>query len=369
VVASSGTSLTEGQLQIIKRFCSTVTFLYDGDEAGQKAAIRGLSLALDQDLNVKIVPLQDNQDPDSLIREIGASAFSSLISDNARDFLIYRARNIQKKYSDLPIEKSQETRELISDLSFVKDPMKRSIYVKEISSILQINEKSLLGELNKQIRKNIANKKRNFSSQSTPPNKTSDEESFLSNKPLTGSQRNIIQDDYFQEKEIIRILLQDGHKMIGDNESFTVANFIMHNLKDVDNTFKNEVFRSIMNEYSSLIDSDSEIKMDYFINHKDEQIRQIALEFAAPPYEYANWSGFGVELQTQKTIEENFERDSMQAVLRFKLKKLNKQIEEVFNRIKSDSTDPTEKETLIIIYNKILTHRKKLADELGTIVL
>lgn len=361
VVASSGTALTPDQLRVIKRFSSTVTFLYDGDEAGQKAAVRGMSLALDQELDVKIVPLLGDQDPDSILQEVGADAFQKILEDNAKDFIVYRARSIDKKYKDLPIEKSQAVKALIADLAHIKDGMKRSIYVKEVSVILQIDEQSILNELNKNIRKILNNRKRDYHQPSMNP---SAEEVFVSEKKKK-SEQGFRSSDYYQEKEIIRVLLQFGDKTFNE-EGYTVADFIIENLHDVLDSFRDEHFKSIIEEY---IANNNRWSIDHFINHPEEKIKEIALEFAEPPYEYANWSEFGVELQTQKMLDENFEKDSLQVILRFKLRKLSLKVDEIQKRIKSGTATEEEREILLMAYKKVMQHRKELAEKLGAIVL
>jgi len=366
VIASSGTSLTDGQLRVIRRFCSTITFLYDGDEAGQKAALRGLPLALDQDFDVKIVALPEDQDPDSLMQNSGASSFKKMLIDSAKDFIIYRSKSINDKYGDLPIEKSNAIKEIIKIIAHIKDAMKRSIYIKEVCNLLEIDERSFLIELNKNIRNLIAHSNRQNQRIKTS---IENEESMLSVKKEAESQSSFLKNDYFQERDIIRILLRDGQKMLGNEKAYTVADFIIENLRDVLDSFKNPTFRNIIQEYINNADTSSKIDISHFLSHDDQKVKDVVIELVQTPYEYAKWSEFGVELQTQKSIEENYEKDSRQAILRFKLKKLTIQIDELSKLLKKKDTDKKEKEVLLLTYSKIMAHRKNIADELGAIVL
>ncbi|MEE9371776.1 MAG: DNA primase [Saprospiraceae bacterium] len=366
VVASSGTSLTSGQLRVIKRFCSNITFLYDGDSAGQKAALRGLPLALDEDLNVKIVPLDEKQDPDSLVQEMGATAFQEYISDKKEDFIIYHAKWIADHYKSLPIEKSTAIKALIETLAHLKDTIKRSFYIKEIGIILSLDEGSIIAELNKNIRKQISKKKRETYDRK-PQN---DEDDFVLKKPLSPTQNlKIDEKDFYQEKDIIRILIHDGKKRMTEHDC-TVAEFIIENIKEIIDSFGDETFKKILKEYQNNITKGEEgFDINHYINHSDTKIQQVYLNLAESPYSYANWSENGVELQTQKNIDENHERDSEQALLRYLLRKMSMQVNELQEKIKDTSIDDHKKVILIKTYHKILEHRKGIADSLGTIVL
>ena len=361
VVASSGTALTEGQLRIIKRFTSLITFLYDGDSAGQKAALRGLPLALDQGLDVRIVPLPNDQDPDSLIAEMGASKFQEFLIDSTQDFIIYRTKFIQEKYKDLPIEKSTAIKEIFNVLAHLKDSIKRSIYVKEICNLLGLDEKSANAELNKSIRKLLSNQRR---ARPITPDRVKEETNLVASKensPQTTFQKT----DYYQEKDLVRILIQDGHKFLGDNKKYKVSDFIFENINNVLDIFENDVFKKIIIEYKN----QKSPGLEYFISHNDKEIRSIAIEFAESPYVYANWSKKGIELQTQKNKDENFEKDSQQAVLRFSLNKLKIKKLEIFNMLSNSNSNDEKINALLKTYYKILNHQKEIVSELGAILL
>tara|TARA_Y100000385_G_C13102122_1_gene645225 strand:- start:243 stop:2174 length:1932 start_codon:yes stop_codon:yes gene_type:complete len=366
VVASSGTALTSGQLRIIKRFCSNITFLYDGDGAGQKAAMRGLPLALDEGLDVKIVPLKESDDPDSLVQEMGATAFQEYISSQNEDFIIYQAHLIKKQFDKLPIEKSGAIKDLLDSLAHLKDTIKRSIYVKEISDILQMDEASIMSQLNKNIRKLIANKHKESFNRSPHTN----ESSFITESPSQPQDKpSPKQSEYYQEKEIIRIILLDGHKMMKEHDC-SVSEFIIENVKHLIDSFSIDSFQIILEAFQLQIDKgENVLKLDDFINHKNTEVQKIALDLAETPFSYANWSANGVELQTQKDIEENHEKDIEQALLRYILRKMNDQVSEIQLKIKDEQVSAEKKMVLIKTYHKILDHRKSIADNLGTIVL
>ncbi|MFM8349088.1 MAG: DNA primase, partial [Bacteroidota bacterium] len=149
VVASSGTALTEEQVKLIKRFSDNVTLLFDGDEAGIRAAIRGIDLLLSGGLNVKLVLLPDGHDPDSYSRSTGSAALQDYLRDNARDFISFIASLYAKDSAGDPIRKAESIREIVKSIAKVPDGIKRSVYTSETARLLEVPEPVLLTELNK----------------------------------------------------------------------------------------------------------------------------------------------------------------------------------------------------------------------------
>ena len=151
VVASSGTSLTEGQIKLIKRFANQVTVLYDGDPAGIKASIRGIDLLLEGGLNVKAVVFPHGEDPDSFSRKVGTQAFQDYLKDNSRDFIGFKIGLYQDEFAKDPIRKAEVIREIVQSIGKIPDPIVRSVYAKEASGLLQIEEEIIHAELNKSL--------------------------------------------------------------------------------------------------------------------------------------------------------------------------------------------------------------------------
>ena len=149
VVSSSGTSLTEGQIKLIKRFTDQVTVLYDGDAAGIKASLRGIDLLLEGGLNVKAVVFPDGEDPDSYSRKVGTQAFQDYLKENSRDFIGFKIGLYQEEFARDPIRKAEVIREVVQSIGKIPDPIIRSVYTKEASVLLGIEEDIILAELNK----------------------------------------------------------------------------------------------------------------------------------------------------------------------------------------------------------------------------
>ena len=167
VVASSGTALTQGQIRLIHRFTSNITVLYDGDAAGIKAALRGIDLLLEDGMNVKVVLLPDGEDPDSFARKHNASQFSEFIKQSETDFIRFKTRLLLDDAGTDPIRRSALITDIIRTVAIIPDNIARSIYIRECSAMMEIDEQVLLNEVNK-IRLS-KEERQNMQGQVTPP--------------------------------------------------------------------------------------------------------------------------------------------------------------------------------------------------------
>ncbi len=167
VVASSGTALTQGQIRLIHRFTSNITVLYDGDAAGIKAALRGIDLLLEDGMNVKVVLLPDGEDPDSFARKHNASQFSEFIKQSETDFIRFKTRLLLDDAGTDPIKRSALITDIIRTVAIIPDNIARSIYIRECSAMMEIDEQVLLNEVNK-IRLS-KEERQNIQGQATPP--------------------------------------------------------------------------------------------------------------------------------------------------------------------------------------------------------
>lgn len=167
VVASSGTALTQGQIRLIHRFTSNITVLYDGDAAGIKAALRGIDLLLEDGMNVKVVLLPDGEDPDSFARKHNASQFSEFIRQSETDFIRFKTRLLLDDAGTDPIKRSALITDIIRTVAIIPDNIARSIYIRECSAMMEIDEQVLLNEVNK-IRLS-KEERQNMQGQVTPP--------------------------------------------------------------------------------------------------------------------------------------------------------------------------------------------------------
>ncbi|MBF9239609.1 DNA primase [Hymenobacter sp. BT683] len=152
VVASSGTSLTEGQIRLIKRYSDNVTVLYDGDAAGIKASLRGTDLLLESGLNVRVVLFPDGDDPDSYIRKVGDQRFAQYIEKSSQDFITFKTTLVAREASNDPVKKAEAIRDVLNSIAKVPDAIKRQVFLQQTSATFGIDEQVLITEYNKLVK-------------------------------------------------------------------------------------------------------------------------------------------------------------------------------------------------------------------------
>jgi len=333
VVASSGTSLTQGQIKSVKRYTPNITVLYDGDPAGVKAALRGLDLILEEGMNVRLVMLPADQDPDSYVREIGVSAFETFLKENAKDFILFKTELLSADAGNDPIQRSLLIKDVVNSIAKIPDPIKRSIYIQECGQLLNMEEAILVREVNKFIRENLKQKSRERGSYSrVETDLQTIQESADSETQKEQSQGQLIEvrsPDEFQERDLIRILICHGHKPINTEENApSLAEYIFQNIADIRGDFDNEVFRKILDLYETGFDEGGVISHHDLVQMDDLEIRNLTIQMLTTPYEYSNWDDNDYPLQTQIHPEDNFIKDSYSAIMRLKLHKIIRQIKE-----------------------------------------
>ncbi len=404
VVASSGTSLTIGQINLIKRYTPNIKILYDGDAAGIKAALRGLDLVLEQDMNVKVVLLPDGEDPDSYLQKVGSTAFSEYIDKEAKDFILFKTNLLLEDAANDPIKKVKVTQEIINSIARIPDPLKRAVFIQKCSQLTEIEENVLVESVNKQVvllvrkrreeykreqrqkertaRQNNAqtNNSGNFPTNAPPP---SADPSFPDAPPPEGGelppeelgvQPNIAATGAeIQERDIIRILINLGHNIYDKEDNLSVAEYLLANIEDVLDDFENKEYEAIAKHYAEQLLQNHKPNLHYFLNHSNQSFSQIALDLSASPYEYSpNWEEMHkVLLQTQKMPELNFIKDSEDALLRFKLRKIEKMMATNLQKGKTAQDEGDFDKTMVHlkIQAKLKAMHSEISTQLGTVVL
>lgn len=371
VVASSGTALTEDQIRNIKRFTHNITVLYDGDEAGVKAALRGLDLMLEQDILVRLVLLPDEHDPDSLVREKGNQAFRAFIESQAKDFIVFKAGFLSAESSQDPIQKSLVVRDIVQSLALVPDAIRRSMYIKECARLMDVDERLLVQETNSAIRSNLKQRslrrrreevRSDFAQNLTPvPSKES---------AHTTPDVNRYTDEY-QERDIVRVLIHYGDRIYDKDNNITVSQYVLQNISDVRHTFDNPVYSRIIEIFEQGQQDQRAVTHQDLIQHSDPEISHTAIEILATPFEYSeNWVKMkNLPLTSQKDPEHNYRRDSYESILRFKLKKLHHKIEENKQSIKKHDEDRNEEQRRVSlkVHERLLKIKSQLEEELNTV--
>ena len=299
VVASSGTALSVEQIRLIKRFSPVVTIIFDGDDAGLKAALRGVDLVLEEGLNVKVVVLPEGEDPDSYSKSISASEFARYIQENETDFIKFKTNLLIRESQNDPIQKANLIREIVRSIASIPDGINRAVYLRECSSLLNVDENVLYHESNKFRRKNLEQKykqQKSFEQRIQPPTQ-SNNQSTISDY-----------DSETQEREIIRLLLNYGEKELfviedenGDKRPITVVEFVISELGNDELTLDNPVYQQIVDEFSYHLGLGETVSHKHFTNHSDPQISELSARLLAPTYGLSKiWKRHDNYLQTEE---------------------------------------------------------------------
>lgn len=299
VVASSGTSLTVEQIRLIKRFTPNVTIIYDGDAAGIKASLRGIDLVLEQGLNVRVLLLPEGEDPDSFAKVRSSGELREFIEQNEEDFITFKTRLLFNEAKNDPVKKANLISDIVRSIAVIPDTIIRTVYIKECSNILEIDEKVLYGEINK-IRRKIFEKeyKRNISP----------DENFKTASPSVPS---FVDDVYSeaQEKEIIRLLLHYADKTLytyqedkyDEPRSVTVAEYTISEILNDDLEFKNLIYKQIFQEYLDVVNSEKTLDSKHFIYHTDPQISKLAADLLSSSYTLSKiFEKGGLHIETEE---------------------------------------------------------------------
>lgn len=371
VVASSGTALTPEQIRLIKRFTSNLTILYDGDAAGINAAMRGLDLVLEQDMNVKVVLLPNGSDPDSYLGELGPEAFQTFLKENSKDFILFKTSQLLQASKDDPVARTEVIKEVVRSIARVPDPIKRGEYTKVCAQVLQVDESMLVAETNRMVSADMAKDRKDKARQELRENREPDQQDTGS-PSIPEAPRRLPT----QEMDLVRVMITGGDKLIQvGEETTTVANYLLSNLEEeVIQEFNSPLLRAVMEMATAQLRSDAPLTPQFFLQSDREDIRDLAIGFLSPDYQYSdNWEErYQIVLHTQRMPDDNFARDAQLALQRFQLHRLDQMCSVNAQRIK-EAYD-TGDEPLYLHYLKFQQElqalRNSIADQdLNTVIL
>lgn len=361
VVASGGTSLTPDQLRLVKKYTNNLTIIYDGDGAGVKAAVRGMDLALEEGLNVRLVLIPDKEDPDSYVNKIGATAFKEFVENNKKDFVIFQLGLSLEEAGNDSVKKSaivNRIAETISKITKAEHFTKRQDYVKQVAEMLKIEEAGLNDLVNKFIREKV---------QKEEGRRTTDDgqQTTVEEQPTEDtSTENLFNKDENQERAIVRSLLEFGLK--DWNEETTVANYIFNEMheNDLEAMIENTNLITIINLYKTWYNEGKNPTDKDFLYYEDATINNLVINLMESHTEIsANWSRiFEGKIATREDL---FKEEVISTLTHFKLRKIKKLIEQNNNEMKTVSTD--EAMILIKVQQALKKVEKQLTANMGTV--
>ena len=394
VVASGGTSLTQDQLRLIKKYTNNLTIIYDGDAAGIKAALRGLDMALEESLNVKLVLIPDKEDPDSYVRKAGASQFRQFIQHNKKDFILFQLEVLLKEAGNDASRKSEvvnQVAETVSRIDKTEDFTRQQDYIRQCSQILNIDETGFTSLVNKFIRNRI----------SVQENKLPFEEAKYHEENARKAEENNYNDETFnllyrddlQEREIARILLEHGTKKWNDKQ--LVVEYILSEMPEED-LIDNTTVIKMVEVYKKLLEAHQPPDKNYFLYHADQDLSTLAVSLLHFPYEESiHWKReLSQSTGYQKTLFEqdyksflntlkkendadllnylNIGRDNTHeeiesAINYLKLRKVKRLL--LQNHADLEKADAAQQATLLLTHQHLKQMEMELTRKVGTVVL
>jgi DNA primase len=374
VVASSGTSLTEGQIRLIRRFTQNITILYDGDKAGIKASFRGIDMILKEGMNVRVATFPDGDDPDSYSRKHSSEEIQLYVNDNAKDFIRYKTALLLEEVGNDPIKKAGLIRGIVDSIALIPDAIKRSVFVQDCSQIMGIGESVLFLELNKSLQENL---------KKGPGKPASSEEGGVHTTvqaPTLLDETALVPDSLnaeAQERDFLRILLMYGEYEMpieivneeGKREviHLSVADYLIGNLEHDFMTLQSEVYSKMLKEYLELVEDNQMPSHHNFTSHEEESVRSEAVNVLTTRHQISeNWkTKHGILTESEEYVIGKAAKDCL---FRMKMRHVQIAARAIESQLEGESN---EDEVMILLAEKkrLDEVRKQLADNFGTVVL
>ncbi len=363
VVASSGTALTPDQIRLIKRFTPNITVLYDGDAAGIKAALRGIDLVLEEGMNVKVVLLPEGEDPDSYAHKHSATEFYDFINRSETDFITFKTKLLLSDAENDPVKKANLISDIVRTISVIPDGIIRSVYIKECSALLGVDEKILYSEINKIIKKT---RDQNWQrQQNAPPPAPSPNQFAESYIPASNKFEKF-------EREIMRLLLTYGSKVLfniedenNKQEEVDTANYIIKEIED-EIELQSPIYKLIFNEYSTLVNDGKTVDSTHFTKHENQLISRSAADLLADIHQISKmWSKKGTHIATE---EDNLKGTIDNALNGYKYEIVMNILKEIEDDIKNIQKQDEQQEKLDELYRKYMAYtqyKMNIAKTLG----
>ena len=370
VVASSGTALTENQIRLINRLTKNITVVFDGDAAGSRAALRGIDLILSQGMNVKICNLPENEDPDSFVSERSLKEVESYLLENSKDFIVYKASLLLSDTQNDPVKKAGVIRDMVESISKISDQIKRELYIKECSSIMDISEQVLYSTLAQIVKKDFNNLKKS-------PRKEYEPISIIKNN----KEKNQVNELYELERKIIEILILYGNDSIDyeeevftensngntdikmKNRSVKVFEKIYMDLHTDEMEFSNEDFKNIYYQIIESFNENKEINVDKFINDLSEKQQQIVANLVMDNEKYFlhDWKKNNIYPKSKK---DTLAQLTVETILNFRCYLIDKKVNGFKEQANTDQMNNSSLEE-VVNYSKL---KKLLSDKLNRVL-
>ena len=312
VVASSGTSLTTGQIRLIHRFTNNITLLYDGDKAGIKASLRGIDMLLEEGININVVLLPDGEDPDSYAQSHSTEEFEEYLKRNSVDFIQFKTNLLMDEVGDDPIRRAGLIGDIVKSIAVIPNDILRSEYIKRCSDMLKVSEQLLVSETAKIRMKRAEERQKNLQTTNSGNQQTAtpqQEENSLQQSIVDESQKNPL---YNKERAITQYILRNGGKMLTVPEdkvtgtpSFneSVISHLHFSFQGDGIEFTHPLYKKIFAEAAEHSNELNFNPEEHFQTHPDAEISTLAAELCGDRYMLSKmFSESNTELRNESAI-------------------------------------------------------------------
>lgn len=363
VVANSGTALSVHQIQMLHRFTNNITLLYDGDAAGIHAALRGTDMLLLEGMNLKVLLLPNNEDPDSFARQHTADEFKAYIEAHATDFIRFKTALLLDNETD-PLKRSEAINSIVMSISMVQNPILRDTYLHDCAQRISMNEMTLINQMNALIRE----RKASGSMRVATPATSAEQQQQTPVEASAQSSSNRVQTISEVEKFILQLIIKYGNRVIfpnvddgnGNVISLTIAEFIHYNLGCDNLSFSSDLLNQILQEAVEKGTDRTFQTEPYFVHHNDIQVSNLAIEMAEEKFKLS-------ESQQVKDDEESLRNRVKHLMLDFRRDYVEKHLVAIKAQIAQAHGD--RQMALMAEYQKLIAQRNKLAKELGSNII
>lgn len=382
VIANSGTALTNEQIKLIKRFTQNITLIYDGDEAGIKASLKGIELLLAQDMNIKVLLLPEGNDPDEFARKHNAEEVKKYIDENEEDFIVFKSNLMLKDCQKDPIKRAGLIEDLAKNISLISNEIIRYTYMQECARILHVEERQIQTAINKQLALRKEDYIKKMRETELPPQEPTDAgvppvvdvppptDEFGSGGPIEMQPipipNTIEKKDAkteIKELELIREIIRNGEIKLGEDEdALTVIEFIYQDLKQDQIAFQNGIYTQILEEAYAHVNDENFLAERYFTLHQDQTISKLAVDLISDKYQI---SKIYLESDPENLKEISLSDKIQYLIVDFKLTIVNAQIEKVQQEIAVAQNDETKAREAMMRFVQLLEVRKNLAKFAG----
>ena len=374
VVASSGTSLTTEQIRMISRYTKNITMLYDGDAAGIHAALRGTNMILEEGMNVRIVVLPPEDDPDTFVQNNPIEYVTKYLTENARDFIGFKTNLLLKDAQNDPIKRASVIKDIVETISVIPDPIYRATYIKECSRTLEMPEQTLTNEVNKILRA----KYRKQLGIDAPQEPSSSSLSSLSAQRLSSLSQDQEKDTtpigFFQEQELVKILLSHGSDVIeidgkddNDNDvvyNVTIASLIIDDLKNDGLLFRDDTHKKIFDAFDRGLDTGILPTAQDFTSSEDQDVAVLSANLLSTQYKLDDWQRHRIVVRTEDDV---LKKSVLTTILRFKDMVIEDRRTAIVKELQT-CTDPDDQLILLQKKKKLDEIRKRINRDLGIVI-